>query len=231
MRHGRSRTVISGANPISAEEAACERGPCPRRVPARSRAPANFKRGSDGSALGGASCDDALLFRRWCAREMRPPSNSGNPKAKARCRFPGAGFCSSCDDGEMPVICPTCQIFFWMGLKRPTGPRAGATNRCPSECSSPPNEKTRGQLPGAGFCNSCDDGDMPVICPTCQTFLKQPPILPPTPLVKPLHWRHGFSGGDRLGRFCHRQRRRPDGGLLLGAGARLRRPPGAGARG
>jgi hypothetical protein len=125
-------------------------------------------------------------------------------KQKPAAGFPGAGFCSSCDDGEMPVICPTCQIFFWMGLKRPTGPRAGATNRSPSECSSPPNQKTRGRFPGAGFCNSCDDGDMPVICPTCQTFLKQPPILPPTPLVKPLHWRHGFSGGDRLGRFCHR---------------------------
>src|ERR1700688_4452838 len=43
MRHDRIRTVISGANPISIKEAACGRGPCPRRAPARSRAPANFK--------------------------------------------------------------------------------------------------------------------------------------------------------------------------------------------
>jgi hypothetical protein len=33
------------------------------------------------------------------------------------------------------------------------------------------NEKARGQFPGAGFCDFCDDEDMPVICPTCQTFL------------------------------------------------------------
>lgn len=30
---------------------------------------------------------------------------------KARGRFPGAGFLNSCDDANMPVICPTCQIF------------------------------------------------------------------------------------------------------------------------
>jgi hypothetical protein len=34
---------------------------------------------------------------------------------KTRDRFPGAGFCNSCDDDDMPVICPTCQIF-WRAL-------------------------------------------------------------------------------------------------------------------
>ena len=29
-------------------------------------------------------------------------------------------------------------------------------------------QKARGRSPGAGFQISCDDGDMPVICPTCQ---------------------------------------------------------------
>jgi len=47
---------------------------------------------SDGSAPGGASCDDALLFGRWCAREMRPPSDSGNPNEKTRGRFPARAF-------------------------------------------------------------------------------------------------------------------------------------------
>jgi len=34
------------------------------------------------------------------------------------------------------------------------------------------NEKARDRSPGAGFCYFCDDEDMPVICPTCQTFLE-----------------------------------------------------------
>jgi hypothetical protein len=58
-----------------------------------------------------------------------------------------------------------------------------ATMRCflgdgaPVKCGRRPiqeiqMQKTRGRFPGAGFCNSCDDEDMSVICPTCQTFLK-----------------------------------------------------------
>jgi hypothetical protein len=31
-------------------------------------------------------------------------------KEKARDRFPGVGFCISCDVEDMQVICPTCQI-------------------------------------------------------------------------------------------------------------------------
>jgi hypothetical protein len=41
----------------------------------------------------------------------RLPSDSGNSNEKARGRFPGAGF-NSCDDEDVPVICPTCQIPF-----------------------------------------------------------------------------------------------------------------------
>ena len=35
-----------------------------------------------------------------------------------------------------------------------------------------PKLKTRGRFPGAGVSNSCDDGLMPVICPTRQCFLR-----------------------------------------------------------
>jgi hypothetical protein len=31
-----------------------------------------------------------------------------------------------------------------------------------------PIQKTRDRFSGAGLKNSCDDEDMPVICPTCQ---------------------------------------------------------------
>jgi hypothetical protein len=37
--------------------------------------------------------------------------------------------------------------------------------------SARPIEKTRDRFPGAGFENSCDGEDMPVICPTCQIFI------------------------------------------------------------
>jgi len=40
-------------------EAACEREPCPRRMPARSRAPTKFKV-SDGGSLADASLQRAL---------------------------------------------------------------------------------------------------------------------------------------------------------------------------
>jgi hypothetical protein len=138
MRHDRIDTVISGANPISVTEAACERGPCPRRVPTRSREPARFERhdlekrevvfrgdhadqGSDDGSLADASCGKALtweMVRRECGRR---------PIEKARGRFPGAGFKKCCDDGAMPVICPTCQIFLWSRRSR-----AGASTQIPA---------------------------------------------------------------------------------------------------
>src|SRR5260221_13877489 len=41
---------------------------------------------------------------------QRPPDSKG-PIEKARGRFPGAGI-NSCDDEDMPVICPTAQEVF-----------------------------------------------------------------------------------------------------------------------
>jgi hypothetical protein len=102
MRHDRIDTVISGANPISVTEAACERGPCPRRVPTRSRAPAKFERhdpetseanfrrdhagqGSDDGSLADASCGKALTWG------MVRPECGRRPIEKARDRFPRRG--------------------------------------------------------------------------------------------------------------------------------------------
>src|SRR5437762_4418302 len=39
------------------------------------------------------------------ASRMRPPSDSKSPRPVSR-----RGLCYSCDDEDMPVICPTCQI-------------------------------------------------------------------------------------------------------------------------
>ena len=47
------------------------------------------------------------MVRPECGR--RPIRNL--PIEKARGRFPGAGSKKFCDDEDMPVICPTCQIF------------------------------------------------------------------------------------------------------------------------
>ena len=62
-------------------------------------------------------------------------------------------------------------------------------------CGRRPIEKARGQFPGAGFENSCDDDDMPVICPTCQIFCV---AVASALLFKSLYWRRGFLLGKRL---------------------------------
>jgi hypothetical protein len=65
--------------------------------------------GSDGGALatpgGGVGS---------CGVDVRPPSDSENFKTKSPRRISPRGLCSFCDDGVMPVICPTCQsVFEW----------------------------------------------------------------------------------------------------------------------
>jgi hypothetical protein len=92
--------IISGANRIPGAirmadrrgGAACERGPLPRRVPARSRVPAKNvhgqksgnrpsdrsstdQQGSDGGPL--ATLLAAVHGRMW-RHDVRPPSDSGN---------------------------------------------------------------------------------------------------------------------------------------------------------
>ena len=76
----------------------------------------NVNKSSDGSAACGASLRDTLLGEmvRPCnaaaVRFRKPDSTIANEKTRGR--FPGAGCCKFCDDGDMPVICPTCQTFF-----------------------------------------------------------------------------------------------------------------------
>jgi hypothetical protein len=44
--------------------------------------------------------------------DVRPPSDWKNVKLKARGGFLRPSFVSSRDDVDIPLICPTCQIFF-----------------------------------------------------------------------------------------------------------------------
>jgi hypothetical protein len=64
-------------------------------------------------------------------------------------------------------------------------------------------KKPAAGFPWRGLWNSCDDEDMPVICPTCQIpLVRVRPAPPGLVLFKPLNrWRHGSPGGKR---------RRPD---------------------
>jgi hypothetical protein len=65
----------------------------------------------------------------------------------------------------MPVICPTCQIF----SDRSTA--AGLLRRFAlrNDETVAPLKKPATNFPARAL-NSCDDEDMPVICPTCQIF-------------------------------------------------------------
>ena len=110
MRHDRIQTVISGANPISLKEAACERDPWPRRV-RHVRAAGKTK-----WRFGPRYALRRLATLRCAGRMARPEmriavrfkkSDSKNPRPVSR-----RGLRYSCDDEDMPVICPTCQIFW-----------------------------------------------------------------------------------------------------------------------
>ena len=96
--------------------------PWPRRMPARSRAPAKsdavFSRNTPKRVPGSCqlkwfgrqhACETRRATMR-CHREdvalrMRLPSDSKSPRPVSR-----RGLQNSCDVELMPVICPTCQI-------------------------------------------------------------------------------------------------------------------------
>ncbi len=122
-----------------------ERGLSPRRVPARSRMPANVVRTA---ADQDASSVDAL-HGRCGVSNMRPPSDAKNPRPVSR---RGLDYC---DDVDMPVICPTWQDLF----ARSFFESVGSANRHPMQ-------KPATSFPRGAHC--CDDGHMPVICPTRQ---------------------------------------------------------------
>jgi hypothetical protein len=97
--------------------------------------------------------------------------------------------------------------------------------RLPSDSKSPRPVSRRGL-------NSCDVGDMPVICPTCQIIRV---IFANAFLVKSLNWRRGLCAGNRFGSSGGR-RRRLDAGNCFGSFGSWRRTylrgrlfPGAGA--
>jgi hypothetical protein len=92
-------------------------------------------------------------------RDVRPPSDSGNEKA--RDRFPARASQKSCDDAVMPLICPTCQI---LTENSPSKIRKIETN---SANRAAQTKKPAPVFPARVY-NSCDDVDVPLICPTCQ---------------------------------------------------------------
>jgi hypothetical protein len=99
-RRDRSRAVISGANPISLNE--------------RPRAGAFARVGKTQimarTAARSGALRLALRYEIGAPRGRRPIRKRSNEKA--RDRFPGAGsILNSCDDEDMPVICPTGQVF------------------------------------------------------------------------------------------------------------------------
>jgi hypothetical protein len=65
-----------------------------------------------------------------------------------------------------------------------------------------------------GLLKFCDDEDLPVICPTCQTLMAAANVVARC-LFKSLHRRRGFSGGHRFGCFDRWRRRTYGGGSLV----------------
>jgi len=47
-------------------------------------------------------------------RDVRPPSDWNFPNKKPAADFSAPGSVNSRDDVDVPLICPTCQILFWL---------------------------------------------------------------------------------------------------------------------
>jgi hypothetical protein len=67
-----------------------------------------------GKGFGRRHAYDASGDRRWelRRRDVRPPSDSRIETKKPAADFSARAFEDGCDDGAMPVICPTCQILY-----------------------------------------------------------------------------------------------------------------------
>jgi hypothetical protein len=109
VRHDRWRAIISGANPYPCTGAACSRdlGHAARRhVRARRLMMiSGFERRRARDAPG----DGRWEMRR---RDKRPPSDSKISTKKPAADFSARALHDFCDDDNVPVICPTCQMFF-----------------------------------------------------------------------------------------------------------------------
>jgi hypothetical protein len=121
VRHDRCAQSFPGTNRYPLMKGAAGGGGfMPRRTPTRSRVPAKLvfrkariSKGSDDGALTtprqGARGGCGVVP---CGRRPIQESRFEKDNEKARGGFLRAGFDDCCDDGVMPVICPTCQPLF-----------------------------------------------------------------------------------------------------------------------
>jgi hypothetical protein len=79
--------------------------------------PAEFDQGSDGGSLADASCDNADMGE-CCVPNAAAVRYEIFRFKKPAASFPARAPKKSCDDEDMPVICPTCQIFLWSPVDR-----------------------------------------------------------------------------------------------------------------
>jgi hypothetical protein len=108
MRHDRFHAIISDANPIPPGAIrTADRREGPRAHVVLGHAAGRHVRACRlaGKRLG----RQRALRRLGCFGDGAPKNAGRRPIEKARGRFPGAGSKNSCDDEDMPVICPTAQ--------------------------------------------------------------------------------------------------------------------------
>ena len=130
----RARTVSLLQGPLAAVASA------PRRALARSRVPASDDvKGSDGGTPRDAPGDGRWELRR---RDMRPPSDWRISTKKPAADFSARALHDFRDDDNLPVICPTCQMFLrskpedfglrnyrcWAASKSASSPPGGGTD-------------------------------------------------------------------------------------------------------
>jgi hypothetical protein len=109
VRHDRCAQSFPARNRYpSTGGTACDDGLVPRRAPARSRVPAKKLPERLGRRL--AYDAQAGAWGRMRRRDVRPSSDSGMLMKKPAADFSARALEDCCDDGVMPVICPTCQM-------------------------------------------------------------------------------------------------------------------------
>jgi hypothetical protein len=132
----------------------------PRRVPSRSRAPANAERGQRGSDGGALATLRQGAWEMW-RRDVRAAVRFRELPLKKPAAVSGAGFENSCDDASMPLICPTCQILTENSANHIRKIETNSAKRAAQ------TKKPAPVFPARAY-NSCDDVGLPLICPTCQ---------------------------------------------------------------
>jgi hypothetical protein len=192
---GRSRpagAIVSGANPIPRHARGRSRRGDGRRArrPARSRGPINnslLETVRFPLRIGALRLD---VFRGSSRR--RAPMADGTAQDKSP-QATGRGLVipdfGKFDGGNMPVICPTCQI----EMRRPGF--AISNRRC---SSGPSKQKSPRPSSRRGLYDFFDDAKMRLICPTCQA---RTPATSDQALIAPVgcSWRARSSDLRRCG--------------------------------